>query len=118
MENLFAEFVSTYGVTILYTVITAIAGYVGIFVKGLLEKYVNDATKRAVAKTCVEAVEQLYKDLHGEEKLNACLSAMSEMLVEKNITISDLEMRMLIEAAVLEFNKNVGKIDMTKKVEG
>lgn len=106
MENLMVEFVSTYGVTILYTVITAIAGYLGIFIKGLIEKYVNDSTKKAVAKTCVEAVEQIYKDLHGEDKLNECLKAMSEMLAEKNIIISDLEMRMLIEAAVLEFNKH------------
>ena len=106
MENLMVEFISQYGVTILYTVITAIAGYLGIFIKGLLEKYVNDSIKRAVAKTCVEAVEQIYKDLHGEDKLNKCLESMSEMLMEKGITITSLEMRMLIEAAVLEFNKH------------
>lgn len=106
MENLMVEFISTYGVTILYTVITAIAGYLGIFIKGLVEKYINDSTKRAVAKTCVEAIEQIYKDLHGEDKLNKCLEAMSEMLMEKGITVTSLEMRMLIEAAVLEFNKH------------
>jgi intergrase/recombinase len=106
MENLMVEFISQYGVTILYTVITAIAGYIGIFIKGLVEKYINDSTKRAVAKTCVEAIEQIYKNLHGEDKLNKCLEAMSEMLMEKGITVTSLEMRMLIEAAVLEFNKH------------
>ena len=111
MDNLMAEFISTYGVTILYTIITAIAGYLGIFVKSLVEKYVNDSTKKAVAKVCVEAVEQIYKDLHGEDKLNKCLDAMSEMLMEKGITVTSLEMRMLIEAAVLEFNKGA-------KIEG
>ena len=114
MESLITEFISTYGATILYTVITAIAGYLGIFVKSLVEKYVNDSTKKAVAKICVEAVEQIYKDLHGEDKLNKCLEAMSEMLMEKGITITSLEMRMLIEAAVLEFNKSVS----TGKIEG
>lgn len=106
MENLINEFISTYGVTILYTVITAIAGYLGIFFKGLIQKYVNDSTKKDVARTCVKAIEQIYKDLHGEDKLNKCLEAMSEMLMEKGITVTGLEMRMLIEAAVLEFNKH------------
>lgn len=97
-------FISEYGTTILYAVLTALAGYIGIFVKKLYTKYVNDKTKQAVAKTVVQAVEQIYKDLHGEEKLNKALEAASEMLAEKGITITDLEMRMLIEAAVAEFN--------------
>ena len=98
-------FISEYGTTILYAVITAIAGYLGIVVKQLYTKYVNDKTKQAVAKTVVQAVEQIYKDLHGEEKLNKALESASEMLAEKGIAITDLELRMLIEAAVAEFNE-------------
>lgn len=97
-------FISEYGTTILYAVCTAIAGYLGIVVKRLYTKYVNDKTKQAVAKTVVQAVEQIYKDLHGEEKLNKALESASEMLAEKGIAITDLELRMLIEAAVAEFN--------------
>lgn len=106
---MFAEFINQYGLQILYTVITAIAGYIGIVVKNLFTKYVNDKTKVAVAKTAVQFVEQVYKDLHGEEKLNAALSAASEMLAEKNIYVSDLEMRVLIESAVAEFNNAFAK---------
>ena len=102
---MFAEFVNEYGVQILYTIVTAIAGYIGIAIKNLVTKYINDKTKREVAKTAVQFVEQVYKDLHGEEKLNAALSAASEMLAEKGINVSDLEMRVLLEAAVGEFNK-------------
>lgn len=98
-------FISEYGTTILYAVLTALAGYTGIVAKRLYTKYVNDKTKQAVAKTVVQAVEQIYKDLHGEEKLNKALEAASEMLAEKGITITDLEMRMLIEAALAEFNR-------------
>lgn len=104
-------FISEYGTTILYAVLTALAGYIGIFAKKLYTKYVNDKTKQAVAKTVVQAVEQIYKDLHGEEKLNKALEAASEMLAEKGITITDLEMRMLIEAAVAEFNNVFEKTD-------
>lgn len=101
---MFEEFINTYGVELIYAVLTTIAGYVAVVVKRLVTNYLNDKTKRAVAKSVVQFVEQVYKDLHGKEKLNAALAAFSEMLAEKGITISDLEMRMLIEAAVAEFN--------------
>ena len=104
-------FISEYGTTILYAILTALAGYIGIVAKRLYTKYVNDKTKQAVAKTVVQAVEQIYKDLHGEEKLNKALEAASEMLAEKGITIIDLEMRMLIEAALAEFNRAFEKED-------
>lgn len=98
------EFISVYGTTILYSILTAIAGYIGIVVKNLYQKYINDKTKQDVAKTVVQAVEQMYKDLHGDEKLQKALEAASDMLMTKGITISDIELRMLIEAAVAEFN--------------
>lgn len=106
---MFVEFINQYGLQILYTVVMGIAGYVGIVIKNLATKYINDKTKREVAKTAVQFVEQVYKDLHGDEKLNAALSAASEMLAEKGIHVSDLEMRVLLEAAVAEFNKVFNK---------
>lgn len=99
------NFISEYGTTILYAILTAIGGYLGIWAKKLYTKYVNDKTKQAVAKTVVQAVEQLYKDLRGEEKLEKALEAAADMLAERGITVTDLELRILIEAAVGEFNK-------------
>ena len=100
------EFITNYGSTILYTILTAIAGYLGIVVKNLYTKFINDKTKKDVVKTCVKAVEQIYVDLHGEEKLNKCIESVTSMLGEKGITITDIEVRMLIEAAVNEFNNS------------
>lgn len=101
---MFEAFINEYGMTILYTIVTAIAGYVGVVVKILYERHINDQTKKSVAKTVVRAVEQIYVDLHGEEKLNKAIEAASEMLSEKGITITELELRMLLESAVGEFN--------------
>ena len=98
------EFINDYGTAILYTIVTAVFGYLGLVFKSLVAKYLDDKTKRDVAKTVVKAVEQVYKDLDGEEKLNQALSAASEMLASKGITVTDLELRMLVEAAVGEFN--------------
>ena len=102
---MFSEFINTYGMQLMYAIITAIAGYIGIVAKNLVTKYLNDKTKREVAKDAVKFVEQVCKNLHGEEKLNEALSAAAEMLAEKGITITDLELRVLVEAAVAEFNK-------------
>lgn len=104
MENLFMDFINQYGVAILYAILTALAGLLARGVKKVYEKYVNDATKRKVAKTVVLAIEQIYKDLDGPEKFDMALKSMTEMLNEKGITITTLEARMLIEAAVGEFN--------------
>lgn len=101
---MFAEFIKQYSMEIMSAIITAIAGYIGVVAKNLCTNYINDKRKAAVAKTAVQFVEQVYKDLHGEDKLNAAMSAASEMLMEKGITVSDLELRVLIEAAVAEFN--------------
>lgn len=101
---MFAEFINQYGTTILYAVVTAIGGYLAIVAKNLATKYINDKTKQKVAKTVVRAVEQLYKDMHGDDKLNKALESAAEMLAAKGITVTDLELRMLIEAAVGEFN--------------
>lgn len=101
---MFAEFINAYGLQIIYAVLTAIAGAIGIVVKNLYTKYANDKTKKDVVRTVVLGVEQIYKDLHGPEKLDRALSSASEMLAEKGIHATDLELRMLIEATVAEFN--------------
>ena len=102
---MFAEFINTYGMQIMYAIITAIAGYIGIVLKNLVKKHLDDKTKKEVAKNAVQFVEQVFKDLNGDDKLIEALAAASEMLAEKGITITELELRVLIEAAVAEFNK-------------
>lgn len=114
---MFAQFISEYGTMILYSIITAIAGYIGIVVKNLYQKYINDQTKKDVVKTVVKGVEQIYKDLHGEEKLDKALEAASAMLFEKGITITEFELEMLIEAAVAEFNDAFNKTNEGVVVE-
>lgn len=108
---MFAEFINTYGMQLMYAVITAIAGYLGIVFKNLAKKFFNDKTKKEVAKNAVQFVEQVFKNLHGEEKLFEAMKAASEMLAEKGITITELELRVLVEAAVAEFNKAFEKTD-------
>lgn len=103
--NLITDFISAYGVEILMAVITFVATYLGAYLKKAIDKWLNNKTKRDIAKTCVKAVEQIYKDLHGDDKLNEALAAATEMLQAENIAVTDVELRLLIEEAVSEFNK-------------
>ena len=103
------EIFATYALPIIAAAITALAGFLGAQLKGLYQKYVNDKTKEAVVRTCVKAVEQLYHDLGGPEKLKKAKEAIEEMLNEKGIPITELEMNLLIEAVVSEFNYGFAK---------
>lgn len=98
------EIFANYALPVIAAAVTALAGFLGAQLKGLYQKYINDKTKEAVVRTCVKAVEQLYHDLSGPEKLEKAKDGVVEMLNEKGIPISDLEMNLLIEAVVSEFN--------------
>ena len=116
---MFVEFVNAYGLQIMYAIITAIAGYIGIALKNLYQKYVNTKIKRDVVETAIKGVEQIYKDLHGEEKLHNAMVAASEMLAEEGIAVTELELRMLIEAAVKKMNEEFrkGNTDLSEPVD-
>lgn len=99
------EFISEYGMTLLYTAVMAVFGFIGMAVKRIVQKYLNDKTKQEIVKAAVQAVEQIAHDIHGEEKLERAKAYIVDALQEKGIGISQLELELLIEAAVGEFNK-------------
>ena len=103
------EIFVTYGLPVIAAALTAFAGFIGTQVKKLYEKYINDKTKEAVVRTCVKAAEQLYHDLGGPEKLKKAQEGAVEMLNEKGIPISELELNLLIESVVSEFNYGFAK---------
>lgn len=105
------DFINSYGLAIIYAVLTAIAGFLGAQFKRIYENKINDDLKKKIVKTCVKAVEQMYHDLSGTEKYEKAVESISEMLAAKGIEITDLEIRMLIEAAVCEFNIEAWKDD-------
>ena len=103
------ELFATYALPIIAAAVTALAGFLGAQLKGLYQKYINDKTKESVVRTCVKAVEQLYHDLGGPEKLEKAKEGIEDMLNEKGIPITELEMNLLIEAVVSEFNYGFAK---------
>lgn len=102
---MFVEIINMYGAEILGTLLVTLFGIFGMIAKDLAAKYLDTDTKRTLAKVVVQFVEQAYKHLHGEDKLNAALAVLSDLLAEKKIYATETEMRVLIEAAVAEFNE-------------
>lgn len=96
---------------ILLALLLALAGWLGVQIKNLYRKYVNTEIKQAVCKTAVRFVEQVYKDIHGPEKLAQAMKRASEMLAEYGITITEYELVSLLEAAVNEFNNAFNRND-------
>ncbi len=98
------EIFVTYVLPVLVAALTAFFGYIGTQLKKLYEKYVNNKVKQDVVRTCVKAAEQLYHDLGGAAKLKKAKEGVLQMLAEKGIPISELELEMMIESVVSEFN--------------
>ena len=98
-------FVYCYGNQIIGLILCMIFGMVGNAARNIYREHVNDDTKRAVARTAAAFVEQVWKNLHGEEKLQQALETAEGLLRKKNIPFDADEMMVLIEAAVAEFNE-------------
>ena len=62
-----------------------------------------------MCRTAVRFVEQVYRDIHGAEKLKKAMEKASEILAGYGITISDEELIAMLEAAVNEFNDSFHK---------
>lgn len=120
----FINFLNEYG--LLSAIITGLASALGVLLKKVYDKTIGarlkDKVKKEVAAQVVKYVEQVYKTLHGEEKLEKALEAAADMLNEKGITISDLELRVLLEAALAELNnafqKTTTPADEAELLEG
>ena len=108
---MFEYYVYSYGMHIVGLLLVAVAGCIGLTFRNWLSKWVSaetdrlDAeTKAKVARTVVAFVEQVWKDLHGQDKLLKALEKAKELLGKKGIAFDADEMMVLIEAAVAEFN--------------
>ena len=101
--DLINKFMSDYATLLIYTALTAIVGVITKFVRKKYQEKCDTKTKKEVVKSCVLAVQQLYKDLDGETKKEKAVESISAMLAEKGISITPLEINILIEACIGEF---------------
>lgn len=102
---MFEYFVYTYGSQILLLILCILFGSLGFLARRVADRFLKDDAKRTIARTVVQYVEQVWKDLHGKDKLHKALETTSKLLTDKKIPFTVDELEVLIEAAVAEFNK-------------
>ena len=98
-----------YGVSIIHGVAASIISYVSVEIKRIYNRHFIDRTKKDVVSMVCKAINQVYPNLGGNEKLNKAIYNCREILKEKNIKINDLELRMYIESSVCCFSDEINK---------
>ena len=94
---------NNYITQIILIILLALASFFGAQIRTLYNRYVTTEIKQNVCKTAVLFVEQVYKDIHGREKLEKAMQKASELFAEYGIKVSDEELITMLEAAVREF---------------
>lgn len=105
MDAILLEIVNTYGMDLLKAVVLLIAGTFGLIACKLANRYLNTETKRTLARTGVLFVEQVYRDLHGKDKMDKFLEYAAAQLNRYGIKFDAEEMKALAEAFLAEFNE-------------
>ena len=99
------------------TIVICALGVVGYKAKQVYQKYVDTQIEKDVVNTTVNYVEQVYKDIHGEEKLQKAISLVTQTLISKGITINEGQIEQLIESAVYGLNQGWNKLEVTKETK-
>ncbi|QIW89876.1 holin [Bacillus phage Izhevsk] len=79
--------------------------------KGLVAQVENN---KEVVKIVVTAVEQMYGQLKGDEKLNVAKMELLKLMQQKKIKMTEKEIDLMIEAMVKEM-KESAKSELDKK---
>ena len=94
------NFLIEYGYEIIYTTIISIISFLGYRVQVVYKKYLEQKMKKEQANMVCQAINQIYSDLTNEEKLEKAKTNLKLIFDEKNIKVTELELRFLIESSV------------------
>ncbi len=100
------DFINQYAPSMIHTLCITLFSYIGVEIKRLYHQYIIDKTKKEVIKNVCMAIQQIYPNLDSTDKLNKAIKNTREILKEKNINISNLELRMYIESTVYYFKNS------------
>lgn len=98
--KLILDFLNQYGISLIHTIFVAILSYISLEIKKIYKHHITNKTKKEVIIFVCHAINELYPNESGENKLNLAITNAKQILTEKGITISDLELRMYIAGTV------------------
>lgn len=103
------ELIGSNIITILGALITGVFSYIGIVLKNLYKKYIDNAIKRSVVESTVSYVEHIGASLTSSKKFQLAIEKSREWLSEKGLKVSDTELEILIESALMSLKQNMVK---------
>ena len=104
MEMIVFEMVAYYAPQVMEAALYIVAIVIGVMAGKYVKPLLRNKVVEVFARNAVLFVEQVYKDLHGDDKLNMALERLSASLKKWKINISVEEMKFMLEAAVAKFN--------------
>lgn len=100
MKEIITQIITDYLPVIFTGILTVLVG----FIRTKYNKLADTDIKKSVIADTVKYIEQIYKDIHGDEKLDKAEEKAKSLLEEKGIKISNNELVTLIESAVRDMN--------------
>jgi LL-H family phage holin len=100
---------------VLIIIVTVAAGFVVAYlrkrigIEGMHKIEAELALKQELAELAVRFVEQVYKDLHGQEKYSQAAQWLEDRAGEAGLEITANEIKGLIEAALRAFKDEFGE---------
>lgn len=104
MSEVLQFIISTYGLEMIGLILCGIFCWAGKTAKKFWQDKMDTQTKRDVAYDVFHFVEQVWKTLKGEQKMQKALEVAQSLLAKKGIQWDAEEMRVLIEVCCQEFN--------------
>lgn len=100
MNNILMEFTKDYGIEIIHSIVMGVFSYIALDIKKEYKKHMQDKTKREVVDKVCNYVNEVYPNSTGLDKLSIAITSTKEILKEKGITISDLELKVLLHNSI------------------
>ena len=103
MENIIPNILDAL-VPIIITTLASFFAWLGTRIKKYYDEKAKNEILRDIISSTVKYVEQVYKDIHGPEKLEEARTIACDWLAEKGIKVGDVELTILIESFVNGLN--------------
>ena len=105
--NILIDFTKEYGLDIIHTIVMGVFSYIALDMKKVHKKREQDKIKKEVVRMVCKYVNEIYPSISISDKLEEASDGIREILKEKGISISDLELKVLLHNSIYEINNEL-----------
>ena len=94
------ELLNNYGISFLHTILVTILSYTSLEIKKIYQSHIHEKIKKEVIIMVYHAIEEFNPNLSYEQKLNKMIINSEQILNEKNIKMTPLELKIYILSTI------------------